>query len=115
MKINGAKLLFDKIYRVTVHGFVAKGGDGFDVFKDCDIDHDHFHDNNLLLVHELLTGSLKLLTGYEKKYPGRISWIVDDLGHKVLKLHVPSPKNVKLIGEEQKKDEEKHVKETVTD
>lgn len=45
------KLAKEKIYRVTVHGFVSKGGDGFDAFKDCDIDHDHFHDNNLLLVH----------------------------------------------------------------
>jgi len=51
------------------------------------------------------------LTGYEKKYPGRISWIVDDYGHKVLKLHVPNPKNVKLIGEEEKKPEEKKPEE----
>jgi hypothetical protein len=40
-----------------MHGFMGDGGDGFTVFKDCEIDHDHFHENNLLLVTDLLNGS----------------------------------------------------------
>lgn len=57
-----------------MHGFVAKGGDGFTVFKDCDIDHDHFHNNNLLLVNDLLAGSEKLLAGFAEKYPNTMSY-----------------------------------------
>jgi hypothetical protein len=40
-----------------MHGFMGDGGDGFTVFKHCEIDHDHFHENNLLLVTDLLNGS----------------------------------------------------------
>lgn len=81
-----------------MHGFVASGGDGFGVFKDCEVDHDHFHENNLLLITSLLNGNEKLLTGYPEKYPGRISYNIQADGNKILVLHVPNPKNVKVIG-----------------
>lgn len=35
VKVNGAPVDLEKVYRVAVHSFSSKGGDGFVCFKNC--------------------------------------------------------------------------------
>jgi 5'-nucleotidase len=38
VKINGEPLQYNRVYKIAMHGFIAKGGDGFINFKNCQID-----------------------------------------------------------------------------
>ena len=86
----------NKSYRVALHSFVGRGGDGYECLKDCEqivSDGDKY---NRQLIHDLLNINHYLLDSYMPKYPNRFK-IIEYEGRHCLELDLPEPKNVHMI------------------